>query len=69
MVRKIFTLVAISTGLALAACNTIAGVGEDVESVGDSVEDCAEAVRYLAGPQSGYITGHTLVLDGGLTIA
>ena len=34
-----------------------------------TVEDCAEAVRYLADPQSGYITGHTLVLDGGLTIA
>lgn len=34
-----------------------------------TVEDCAEAVRYLAGPQSGYITGQTIVLDGGLTIA
>ena len=33
------------------------------------VEDCAEAVRYLAGAQSAYITGHTIVLDGGLTIA
>ena len=32
------------------------------------VEECAEAVRYLAGPQSAYITGHTIVLDGGLTI-
>ena len=33
-----------------------------------TVEDCAEAVRYLAGPQSGYITGQTIVLDGGLTV-
>lgn len=42
MVRKIFTLVAISSSLVLAACNTIGGFGEDVESVGDTVEDCAE---------------------------
>lgn len=32
-----------------------------------SAEDMAAAVRYLAGPQAAYITGHTLVLDGGLT--
>ena len=34
-----------------------------------TIDDCAEAVRYLAGPQSAYITGQTIVLDGGLTIA
>ena len=27
---------------ALGACNTVAGVGEDIESVGDSIEDEAE---------------------------
>ena len=26
----------------LAACNTIEGVGEDIESAGDSIEDTAE---------------------------
>ena len=26
---------------ALGACNTVAGVGEDIESVGDSFEDVA----------------------------
>jgi NAD(P)-dependent dehydrogenase (short-subunit alcohol dehydrogenase family) len=30
-------------------------------------EEVAEAVRYLASPAAAYITGHTLMLDGGLT--
>ena len=30
-------------------------------------EDVAGAVAYLASPEASYITGHTLVLDGGLT--
>jgi NAD(P)-dependent dehydrogenase (short-subunit alcohol dehydrogenase family) len=34
-----------------------------------TVEEVAAAVRYLAGPQAASITGHTLVLDGGLTVA
>lgn len=33
-----------------------------------SVEDVAGAVCYLAGPHGAYITGQTLVLDGGLTV-
>jgi NAD(P)-dependent dehydrogenase (short-subunit alcohol dehydrogenase family) len=32
-------------------------------------EDVAAAVSYLASPQASYITGHTLVLDGGVTVA
>ena len=30
-------------------------------------EEVAAAVAYLASPQAAYITGHTLMLDGGLT--
>ncbi len=30
-------------------------------------EEVAAAVAYLASPQAAYITGHTLLLDGGLT--
>lgn len=45
MVRKLIALFALSTGLALAGCNTLAGVGEDVESVGDCVADEANGGR------------------------
>lgn len=33
-----------------------------------TVDDCARAVRYLASREADYVTGHTLVLDGALTI-
>ncbi|MGQ0749300.1 MAG: SDR family NAD(P)-dependent oxidoreductase [Betaproteobacteria bacterium] len=32
-----------------------------------TMEEVAAAVCYLARPESAYITGHTLILDGGLT--
>ena len=31
------------------------------------VDDVVAAVRFLASPEAGFITGHTLVVDGGLT--
>lgn len=36
MVRKILALFAITTSLALAGCNTVKGLGQDVESVGEA---------------------------------
>jgi entericidin A len=36
MVRKLFTLFIIGTGLALSACNTVKGAGEDIKSVGEA---------------------------------
>jgi len=41
MVRKFIALFALTTSFALGACNTIEGMGEDVESVGETVEDAA----------------------------
>ncbi|HEX8257435.1 MAG TPA: entericidin A/B family lipoprotein [Allosphingosinicella sp.] len=40
--RKILAIFALSTSLALAACNTVEGVGEDVQSAGEAVEDAAD---------------------------
>jgi NAD(P)-dependent dehydrogenase (short-subunit alcohol dehydrogenase family) len=34
-----------------------------------TVDEVAAAVCYLAGPQGASITGQTLVLDGGITVA
>lgn len=42
MVRKFFALVLMTGSLALAACNTVAGVGRDIESVGETVADTAD---------------------------
>lgn len=36
--RKLLIALALSGGLALAACNTVHGATEDVESVGDCVD-------------------------------
>jgi predicted small secreted protein len=40
--RKIFVLFAAAAALTTAACNTIAGVGEDTQAAGSAVENCAE---------------------------
>lgn len=40
MVRKIMAIIAIFSGsLALAACNTVEGAGEDIESVAQEVDE------------------------------
>jgi predicted small secreted protein len=42
MFRRLIAIIALSGSLAVAACNTIEGAGEDVESVGETVQDAAE---------------------------
>ena len=39
MVRKIFTLALIGGTLAVAACNTVRGAGQDLQSAANATED------------------------------
>jgi predicted small secreted protein len=39
MVRKVMTVVMIAGGLVLAACNTVRGAGEDVQSAANCTEN------------------------------
>jgi predicted small secreted protein len=38
MSRKLLPLLLVTVGLALAACNTVRGVGQDLQSVADEVD-------------------------------
>ena len=40
--RKVLAMALIASGLALSACNTIEGVGRDVESAGETVANTAD---------------------------
>lgn len=37
--KKLMLMVALSSGLVLAACNTVRGAAEDVESVANEVDE------------------------------
>lgn len=39
MVRKVIAIVALTGSLALAACNTVRGAGEDVQSAANAVDN------------------------------
>lgn len=41
MVRKLIAIIALTGGLAVAACNTVEGAGRDVQSAGEAVSDAA----------------------------
>jgi predicted small secreted protein len=42
MKRSLLSLMLVLSTLALSACHTMAGVGEDVQEVGEEVEETAE---------------------------
>jgi predicted small secreted protein len=44
-IRALFLALLSVTAMALAACNTTAGVGRDVESAGDAIEDTANDAK------------------------
>jgi len=41
MMRKIFAVAMIASGLLVSACNTVEGAGKDVSSAGNAVADAA----------------------------
>jgi entericidin B len=43
--RKVLVLLAGVASLAVAACNTVAGAGEDVQAAGQAVTGAAEEVK------------------------
>ena len=43
--RKLFVLAACAVTLVAAACNTVEGVGQDVEKAGDAVSDAARDAK------------------------
>ncbi len=40
--KKLTTLVLVALGLALAGCNTMEGLGKDVQKAGSAVENAAK---------------------------
>ncbi|MCJ7421765.1 hypothetical protein [Sphingomicrobium astaxanthinifaciens] len=42
MIRKFLMISMLAGGVALSACNTVQGVGEDIKSVGECGEDVME---------------------------
>ncbi|WP_296818445.1 entericidin A/B family lipoprotein [Brevundimonas sp.] len=40
--RKAFVFMAAAAALAVAACNTVAGAGRDVQAAGEAVEETAQ---------------------------
>jgi predicted small secreted protein len=45
MRRVIFALIMLAVVGAAGACNTVRGVGQDVERAGEKTQDAAESVR------------------------
>ncbi len=45
MIRKLFTVAMISSGLLAAACNTVEGAGKDVSSAGEAVAETAQDAK------------------------
>jgi predicted small secreted protein len=39
---KLMLMLALTAGMAVAACNTVEGAGQDVESVGNAIQNTAD---------------------------
>lgn len=43
--KAVFVLLALGAGLTLSACNTVEGVGKDIEATGDAISDTASDAK------------------------
>ncbi|ACG76713.1 conserved predicted small secreted protein [Phenylobacterium zucineum HLK1] len=43
--RKVLIMAAFAASLAVSACNTVSGAGQDVQAAGSAVTDAAEDVK------------------------
>lgn len=43
--KAVFVVLAMGAGLALSACNTVEGVGKDIEATGDAISDTASDAK------------------------
>jgi predicted small secreted protein len=43
--NKLMSLLVLVLALGAAACNTVEGAGEDIQSVGNAIDDAAEDAR------------------------
>lgn len=43
--RKVLLMAALAASMAVAACNTVAGAGRDVEAAGEAVTETAEDAK------------------------
>jgi predicted small secreted protein len=43
--RNLFIMALMAAGLAVSACNTVSGAGEDISSAGSAVTDTAEDAK------------------------
>ncbi|MDZ4372757.1 MAG: entericidin A/B family lipoprotein [Phenylobacterium sp.] len=43
--RKVFLMAVLAAGLAVSACNTVSGAGEDIQSAGEAVSTTADEAK------------------------
>ncbi|ODT86834.1 entericidin A/B family lipoprotein [Phenylobacterium sp. SCN 70-31] len=43
--RKVFLMAVLAAGLAVSACNTVSGAGQDIKSAGEAVTTTAEDAK------------------------